>query len=275
MSSFQHRGVALAALLACAGLQGAHAARLEIVSAGSALDALTHTATVDGVTASREITGHLSGDAGASSVLWTDFQTFGPVPQGGLSVEDGHSHMVAVDASGTHTMLSLDLGHYWASTGQGSIGHYQLAQSLSLDGLRLRVMADGGETPGQAVTVNFAGVASALLSGAADSNDLGLTLDVLRGDSTLASYQGWWSVDATENLSLSFSAAVGDELTVLMSGYQAASLNLPRALTGPTTFGGGVLLSGSFTVTAVPEPQTWSLGLAGLLIASVAARRRR
>ena len=275
MSIFKTHGVALAALLTLASAHTAHAARLQIVSAGTALDVLEQSATVDGVTASRSVTGNLADGSGVGSVLLSDFQAFGPNAQGMLSVEDGHSHLVAVDASGATTSLTLDASHYWSGTGPASgLSTYNLTQSLSVDNLILQVVADAGESIGQGVTVSFSGLAQALLSGAAQTNNLALTLDVLMGTATMGSYQGLWSGTATESVNFSFSAAVGDTLSVLVSGYQDASTSSLLTLPSGVDHSGGVLLQGSFAVTAVPEPETWGLALAGLLIAGVAARRR-
>lgn len=273
---FKTQGVALAALLTLASVHSAQAARLQLVSSGTAVDVLTQSTTFEGSTSSRSVTGNLQDDSGTGTVLLSDFQAFGPATQGLLSVEDGYTHLVAVDASGANTSLTLDASHQWSSAGPaGTLSEFSLTQSLSLDGLSLQVVADAGEAPGQAVTVSFSGLAQALLSSAAQSNNLGLTLDVLLGSTTVGSYQGLWTGDATETVSLSFSAVVGDTLSVLVSGYQDAS-DGNRLIEFPGTYesSGGVFLQGSFTVTAVPEPETWGLALAGLLIAGVAARRR-
>lgn len=277
---FKTQGVALAALLTLASVHSAQAARLQLVSAGTAVDVLTLSTSFEGTTSSRSVTGNLQDGSGAGTVLLSDFQAFGPATQGPLSVEDGYSHLVSVDASGASTSLTLDASHYWTGTGQGFessvLRDYRLTQSLSLDGLSLQVVADAGETLGQAVTVSFSGLAQALLSGAAQNNNLGLTLDVLLGNTTVGSYQGLWTGDATEAVNLSFSAVVGDTFSVLLSGYQDAS-DGGRQLQFPGTYelSGGVSLQGNFAATAVPEPESWGLALAGLLIAGVAARRRR
>lgn len=274
MTRFKQHGVALAALLSLAALSSAHAARLQLVSAGNAVDVLTQSATIDGVSASRDLTGNLVDASGADTLLLSDFQAFDPSTQGGASVSDGHGHLVALDASGASTSLTLDASHFWEASGTGSIEAYELTQSLSVDGLTLRVVADAGETPGQSVTVSFNGLADFLLGAAAGSNDLGLTLDVLRGGDTVASYLGLRTGTASEAVNLSFAGVVGDEFTVLLSAYQMASLTQPVALTNQTGFASNVLLQGQFTVTAVPEPGAWGLSLAGLLVAGTLARRR-
>ena len=278
---FKTQGVALAALLTLASVHSAQAARLQLVSAGTAVDVLTQSTSFEGTTSSRSITGNLQDGSGAGTVLLSDFQAFGPATQGLISVEDGYSHLVSVDASGASTSLTLDASHYWTGSEPvgifaGVLSEYTLTQSLSLDGLSLQVVADAGETLGQAVTVSFSGLAQALLTGAAQNNNLGLTLDVLLGNTTVGSYQGLWTGDATEAVNLSFSAVVGDTFSVLVSGYQDAS-DGSRLIQFPGTyeFSGGVSLQGNFAVTAVPEPESWGLALAGLLIAGVAARRRR
>jgi PEP-CTERM motif len=276
---FKPQGVALAALLTLASVHSAQAARLQLVSSGTAVDVLTQSTSLEGSVTSRSVTGNLQDSSGAGTVLLSDFQAFGPATLGLLSVEDGYSHLVSVDASGTQTSITLDASHYWKGTGPvgvsaGVLSDYSLTQSLSLDGLSLQVVADAGESIGQAVTVSFSGLVQALLSSAAQNNNLGLTLDVLLGTTTLGSYQGLWTGNATETVNLSFSAVVGDTLSVLVSGYQDASAGSLLTPEGGFEYSGGVLLQGNFAVTAVPEPETWGLALVGLLIAGVAARQR-
>lgn len=274
MTRLQRNGVALAALLGLASLTSAHAARLQIVSTGTPVDVLTQAATIDGVGAARSVTGSLVDASGADTVLLSDFQAFEQRAQGGASVSDGYSHMVAIDASGASTSLMLDASHFWQASGNANIEAFELTQGLSLDGLTLRVVADAGETPGQSVTVTFSGQADFLLNGSAGSNDLALSLDVLRGADTVASYLGLQAGTNSESLNLSFTAVVGDEFTVLLSAFQAARLTQPVTLADSTGFNSNVMLQGLFTVSAVPEPASWGLGLGGLLVAGTLARRR-
>lgn len=274
MTRLRQHGVALAALLTLASLTSAHAARLQLVSTGTAVDVITQSATIDGITASRSVTGNLEDTSSTDTLLLSDFRGFDPSAQGGANVSEGYTHMVSVDATGASTSLTLDASHFWQASGTGIIEGFELTQSLSLDGLVLRVVADAGETVGQSVTVNFSGLADFLLGGSASVSDLGLSLDVIKGGNGVASYLGLQSSTGSEALNLSFAGVVGDEFTVLLSAYQAASLTQPSALGGEATFAGNMLLQGQFTVTAVPEPGTWGMGLAGLLIAGTLARRR-
>lgn len=274
MKSFQLQGLALAALLALAGTGSAQAARLVLTGQGTAVDLVEQSAEVDGTPQGRSITGALVDASGADMLLLTDAQVFGPNALALSTQEDGHSHLLAVDATGATTDLSVDASHFWTASGLGTVSAYSLTQSLSLDGLSLSVAADAGETAGQFVTVSFSGLAQALLSGAADTNDLGLTLDVVQGATTLASYNGLWTGSASEAVNFSFTAQIGDSFTVLLSAYNAAGLNAARAINGSTEFSSAVNLQGSFAVTPVPEPGTYGLALAGLMVAAVVARRR-
>lgn len=275
MTRFQQHGVALAALLGLASLTNAHAARLQIVATGTAVDVLTQSATIDGVVASRSATGGLLDASGADTLLLSDFQAFGPSTQAGASVIDGYSHLVAIDASGASTSLTMDASHFWQASGSGHIEAFEFTQSLSLDGLTLRVVADAGETLGQSVTVSFSGLADFLLNGAAGTHGLALSLDVLRGGDTVASHLGLQTGSASESVNLSFAGVVGDEFTVLLSAFQSTLLPQPVTLAGATEFASNVMLQGQFTVTAVPEPASWGLGLGGLLVAGLLARGRR
>ncbi len=275
MKFLEQSAVALAALLSLASLQSAEAARLHMVSTGTAVDVIDQSASINTVAASRQMTGGLLDGSGADTVLLSDFQTFGPATVGPASVEDGYSHMVSVNASAASTSLSLDASHFWTASAANSanIDQYSLVQSLSHEGLRLRIEADAGEALGQAVRVSFNGQAQALLSGVTDTSDLGLTLDLTQGAQTLASYNGLWAGAANEAVNLSFSGVIGDEFTVSMSAFQSRQSGW-QPLVGNTEVSGSLLMQGSFTVTAVPEPASWGLALAGLLVALGAARRR-
>lgn len=270
----QPQSLALAVLVSLGALGSAQAARLDLVNAGTAVDVIEQSATVDGETLSRSVSDALANDSTPGTVLLSDFQTHGPQGHAGLSVEGGHTHLVSLDATSPRTALTLDASHVWSATGQGLLDAYSLVQSLSVDGLTLRVSGDAGETFGQLVHVQFDGTADALINGLTGAHDLGLTLDVLRGGDTLASFNGFWTADATEAFSLGFEAMVGDELTLVLSAYQGFTTEPGRALSGMTELGGQLLLQGEFSVAAVPEPGTWGLALAGLLVASAAARRR-
>lgn len=268
------QSLALATLVSLGALSNAQAARLDLMNVGTAVDVIEQSATVDGETVSRSVSDALVDDSTPGTVLLSDFQTYGPEGHAGLSVEGGHTHLVSLDATGARTALTLDASHVWSATGTGSLQAYSLVQSLSVEGLSLRVVGDAGEAMGQRVHVQFDGSADALISGLTGTHDLGLTLDVLRGNDTLVSFNGLWAADAAESFSLGFEAMVGDELTLVLSAYQGITTEPGRALSGMTELGGQLLLQGEFAVAAVPEPATWGLALAGLMVAASAARRR-
>lgn len=273
MNIIQPCAVALAAVLMLSTTPDAEAARLRIVSAGTAVDLIDQSASIDTIDTTRLLTGGLVDASGADTVLLSDFQAFAARQVGTATVEDGHSHLVAVDASGASTDLTLDAAHFWRAHAAApvTLDRYSLVQSLSHEGLRLRIEGDVGEAVGQAVSVRFNGQADALLGGVADSAQLGLTMDALQGASTLASYNGLWTDPASEGVSLGFMSRVGDEFTVSLSAVQSRT-SAQHSLMGNTELSGNLLLQGSFTVTAVPEPGTWCLALAGLI--TLAWRRR-
>lgn len=273
MKSFHPSVVALAALLALGFGHGAHAARLSLTNPGLALDLLDQSATVDGVTQVRRLDSQLVDDSSPGTVLLSDMQLQGPTPMGMLTVSDGHTHLLAVDATGARTDLLLDASHFWSVTGQGTLTSYSLTQSLSVDGLTFEVQGDAGESIGQAVTVQFSGLAQALVQGAAQFNDLALTLDVVQGPTTRASYNGLWTRDASEAVNFSFAARVGDQFTVLLSAYQSAQVVSARAVSD-SELGSALQLQGHMTVTAVPEPSVAWMALAGGLLAAGLTRQR-
>ncbi len=276
MRILEQGAVALTAALLLATVQDAEAARLQIVSTGTAVDVLDHTTSINTTSVTRQLTGGLIDGSGVDTVLLSDFQSFGPTPQGPAAVEDGYSHLVAVDASGASTSLNLTASHHWtaSTTTPANLDSHRLTQSLSLDGLRLRIVGDAGEAVGQAVSVSFQGQADALLTGLADINHLGLTLDVMQGTNTLASYNGLWTDGTSEAVNLSFQGLVGDEFTVSMSAFQSRE-GFWQPLVGQTEISGDLMLQGHFAVTAVPEPETWGLALAGLMVLAGKARQRR
>jgi hypothetical protein len=274
MKSFQPPVAALGTLLALGLGHSAQAARLSLTTPGQALDLIEQTATVDGIAQARSLSSQLVDASGPGTVLLSDTQIHGPTPLGALSLSDGHSHLLAVDTTGATTDLLLDASHFWSLTGQGTLSAYSLTQSLSVDGLTFEVQGDAGEHTGQSVTVQFSGLAQALVQGAAQSNDLGLTLDVVQGSNTLASHNGLWTGGASEAVNLSFSARVGDRFTVLLSAYNSAQVVSALAVSD-TEFGSALQLQGHMTVTAVPEPSVVWLTLTGGLLAAGLTRRNQ
>ena len=256
----------------------ASAAQLSLVSAGSPVDVISATGTVDGDTLTHEFIDGLSNDSGSDTALFSDFQSHDPEPVGGTMVEAGHNHLLSLDTSGPEAALTLDMGHVWSVSGSGTLASHSLVQSLSVDNLSLRVQGGAGEVLGQQVKVHFSGWASTLSIGDtgsdAGTHDFAITLDVLNGLNPVASYQGLWGQSADDLVDFSFDAAVGDELTLVLSAYQGLDTAPDLALVGLTEVGGQVSLNGSFSVSPVPEPMSLALAIAGMAALWMMGQRR-
>lgn len=272
MRTLTYLPLALAASLGLAHTAGA--AQLSLVSPGSPVDVISATATVDGDALSHEFTDGLSNDSGPDTALFSEFRILDPESLAGTTVDAGHNHLLSLDTSGAKAALTLDMGHLWAISGSGTLASYSLVQSLSIDNLRLRVQGTAGEAPGQQVTVRFSGMANALSIGDTGVHDFAITLDVLNGLTPVASYQGLWTENADEVIDFSFAAAVGDELTLVLSAYQGLDTAPDLSLAGLTEFGGQVSLSGSFNVSTVPEPMSLALAMAGMAALWMMGQRR-
>jgi hypothetical protein len=256
----------------------ASAAQLSLMSAGNPVDVISATGTVDGDTLTHEFIDGLSNDSGPDTALFTEFQPGTAEPLGDTMVEAGHDQLLSLDTSGPEASLPLDMGHLWAISGNGTLANYSLVQSLSVDNLSLRVQGNAGEALGQLVKVHFSGWASVLTIGdtgsASGTHDFELSLDVLNGLNPVASYQGLWGQSADDLVDFSFDAAVGDELTLVLSAYQGLDTEPDLQLAGLTEFGGQVSLNGSFSVSPVPEPMSLALAIAGMAALWMMGQRR-
>jgi len=137
------------------------------------------------------------------------------------------------------------------------------------------LVASDGEADGTAVDVRLQLRAESLrtstLAGADDTPTFSLLVQDA-GFNTLASYNGV-ALNGSDTLALTFSSAVGQTLSLSLVYNNALGIgNL--ALSGVQTVESSALLGGTLSVTAVPEPQTMALLLAGLGIVAAAARRR-
>jgi hypothetical protein len=234
---------------------------------------------VTGATSETDALGDLSTPPSQVTLVGANsFET--PVPGGTLS----HSYAADafIDFSAPQTDLWMSLSHSLA-TNAGSafnVAFHRQDVAIDLGAVRMRVLGDAGEAPGSAVMVSFTGNASALtdFSSVVNGSYLTLGLSVLRGDAVLGEYL--WDVQssADQNLQFSFAGQVGDALT--LSAFIVSGVALDNASFGasanPITLAEGFgAINGSFTVAAVPEPETFALLLAGLGVVGFQVRRRR
>jgi len=175
--------------------------------------------------------------------------------------------------------LSMNLSHSLDLAGAGGSFAASHRQDVGVEllGVTLRIEGGAGEAEGTPVTVQFAGLASALYDFGAgvQDTDLQLGLSLWSGDTQLGGYD--WSVAASgeQAVSFSFTGYVGQSLTMI--GFMRSGLSLD----GSSLAAGNAAnivgsLGGSFSVTPVPEPQTYAMLVAGLgLLAGMARRARR
>ncbi len=195
-------------------------------------------------------------------------------------------HSYAADAflsfSTGVTGVGMTLSHSLAANASGnlSVGGHQQDAFIDLSAVTLRIAGSGSESAGTAVTVSFAGAASALYDfGLAVANPyLSMGLSVARGNDVVAEYL--WDVTATgdEAVSFSFADVVGESLTFssyMLSGGGLADQSFAQSNFPYTLIDAGASLTGEFTLAAVPEPETFAMLLAGLGLIGAAARRRK
>lgn len=189
------------------------------------------------------------------------------------------SHSYAADAfltfSAASTDLSMSISQSLAGSGAdaGSVttGHLQDA-FVDLTAVTLKIVGQAGEANGSAVNVSFLGNANALLelNSARVSSFMGMS--VSRGNTVVGEYL--WDVQqaGSQTVSFSFIGAVGEELT--FSSYMLNNIALPDGV--PFNLAeSGTSLNGSFTISAVPEPETYAMLLAGLGFLGFVVSRRK
>ena len=274
------RASLLAAGLALAAQTPAQAAHWSLLSPGSAFDFLDQSGQVDGQSAGQTVLGALQDLSGPGQALLADAQAGAAEPAGAANVEQGYAHLVSVDtqlAPATADVM-LSASQYWnVGAPQGAeVSGFSFTQDLALGGLRLLIVGDAGEAAGTVVRVDFTGSADALFGGLTGQGEIGLSLDISRGNSSLASHDSLWSASGSQQIHLSFEAVVGDELVLTLSAHQqlaqGASVQLGAGQSLNIDRSG--LLQGQLTVTAVPEPQSLAMLLGGLAVIGGVLRRR-
>lgn len=245
----QHAIKPLLAALLLAGSCAAQAAHFEVV----------------GYQGFAGYSGELNGEAYDHTGI--DLSQDGDVSFNGYFVTDDASRGYAADA---FLQSGKDL---WISNSQFVDAGYAYSGSalLSLPQVTLKIVSDG-ETLGSAVQVSFNGLAEAVNSFAGSFGSLTMDMAVTRGATTLGSFL--WDAsaesDAQQNVSFSFLANVGDEVT--LSAFMESSLFADGSQTALLSAAGS--LSGEFAIAAVPEPEQYALFLAGLGLMGAIARRR-
>lgn len=264
----------LAALLAAATAAAAQAAELSLWS-GSVAGSLAAQATVNGETVSFDAVlddlsgaGYLlgAGDNDASQAL-TPAGTVSHLWSAGASLDTTLDPASAAFSAGSASVL-------WADADGQFEGSHE-ASSVWLEA-ELAIVSTG-EAAGTPVRLSVAGFADSLLGSSGPVLDAVPTFDLVVRDADaniLGSWQGL-AAGGSESFSISFYSRVGQVLwfslahdSVAMGGAAAIAAGAGHALDN------AAWLEGTIRVTAVPEPETYALFLAGLTAIGLFSRRR-
>ena len=135
-----------------------------------------------------------------------------------------------------------------------------------------------GEALGSAVRLNVVGMADSLFASSGPGVQALPTFDLVvrdAGSRILGSWQGL-AAGSSRHFSFSFDSQVGQQLSLSLSHYSQLLGNGLDLGTGPgATLDTTALLDGSISVSAVPEPQTYALLLAGLVAIGLLHSRSR
>ncbi|MDO8447177.1 MAG: FxDxF family PEP-CTERM protein [Rhodoferax sp.] len=196
------------------------------------------------------------------------------------------THSYVADAyltfSAGSTDLSMSLSHSLGATTSDAmtVASHQQDAFIDMTAVTLKIVGQAGETNGSAVNVSFAGNASALydLNSMVNGGYLGLGLSVSRGTDVVGEYL--WDVQQSGDRAVSFSFAgiVGEDLTFssyMLTGSSLANASFAQSTSAFALAEAGASLNGSFTIAAVPEPETYAMLLAGLGFVGFMARRCR
>ncbi|GCL62695.1 PEP-CTERM sorting domain-containing protein [Pseudaquabacterium pictum] len=187
----------------------------------------------------------------------------------------------SLDASeATQLKLNLDATSVLRLGGDGNFGGGTEQTSLLLEA-ELAVTSTG-EAAGTAVRLVFAGTADALAGSTGPLLDVTPSFDLVVRDAHSNILASWQGLDAGSSAAFRFSldTRVGDSLWLSLSHASTSLLGSADSLSaGGDTLDTTALLSGTVQVTAVPEPGTYALLLAGLaavgLLHQRQAQRRR
>lgn len=265
----------MAAALLALTAAGAQAAHLQLVDGSATVSGSSQTllSTTDGENLS--FSGSADNLSGLAEVLaFGGAADTGSLPVSGLNFGNEWVRLASLDASGAVTAFQATGSSTLSFNGTAALGDVVEATSTGLTADLL--VASDGEAAGTAVTVRLQLSAESLfassVAGAEDTPTFNLL--VLDGAfNTLASYNGV-ALNGSDALDVSFGSAVGQTLSFSLSYANTLSVG-NVALSGLNTVESSALLDGTLTVTAVPEPQSVALLLAGLAVVAGAARRRR
>jgi len=256
----------------CSGAQAAYFDRVDYVASAG------YSAATDGTSANSPAM-DLSGTSGVVSLFGAAVYN-SPLTNGSLAHSYAGDAFLSFSTASTDLWMTLNQSLSATSGGALSVGNHQQDAFVDLSAVKLKIVGEAGEANGSAVNVSFLGNASGLLDFNSMVSDgyLGLGLSVSRGNTVLGEYL--WDVQQAGNQAVNFSFAgnVGEELT--FSSYMLTGAGLKNASFAQSTLpyelvNTGASLNGSFTIAAVPEPETYAMLLAGLGLMGAVARRRK
>lgn len=256
----------------CSAAQAAYFERVDYQGAGG------YSALTDGDAVSAAAV-DLSAPAGDVALFGA--QVFNsPLMDGSLEHSYAADASLNFSASGTDLWMSLSQSLTATASGALGVASHRQDAFVDLSAVTLRIAGAPGEAAGSPVNVGFAGSASALydFSNVVSGGYLGLGLSVSRGNDVLGEYL--WDVTQTgdQAVNFSFAGSVGEEFTLsgfMLSGAGLASAGFAQSASAYALVDAGAALSGSFTIAAVPEPETYAMLLAGLGLIGTMVRRRK
>ncbi|HEX5372103.1 MAG TPA: PEP-CTERM sorting domain-containing protein [Aquabacterium sp.] len=273
------KSVAIAgvALWSLSAVDAALAARLTVISAGQAGQVFEQGASIDGTPGSVSLSGEpLTQGASGQVVSWfSDAQA----DVGGST--QAVNHFIGLDAQTDPSLIDMTLSAAtswtYTATSAGEVSGYELTQDLFIDQLQVQIAADAGDLSGQLVRVNWSGLIGGTSTGELPlSTDGAVDLVVSRQGVVLGSHSVQVSDTNTQPGQFTFLAAVGDVLDLSWIAHRQTTQTVGLAMVAgqSVSLSQTTLVTGQLSVSAVPEPESVALLLAGLGVVAVALRKR-
>ncbi|MBK7516198.1 MAG: PEP-CTERM sorting domain-containing protein [Betaproteobacteria bacterium] len=266
--------ILLAGVMSAASALAAQAAELSLAS-GSVAGSLAAQATVNGETVSFDAV--LDDLSGAGFVLGAGASDASRALTPAGSVSQLWSAAASLDTTLDPASAAFSAGSAGALSAHAD-GQFEgslEAASLWLEAELAIVSAE--EAVGTPVRVDVAGSAESLWASSGPTLELVPTFDLVVRDAGANILGSWQGLDAggSESFSFSFQSLVGEVLSFSLShDSQAMGGAAAMAAGAGHTLDNAAWLEGTITVTAVPEPESYALFLAGLTAIGLFGRRR-
>ncbi|MES2716573.1 MAG: PEP-CTERM sorting domain-containing protein [Pseudomonadota bacterium] len=264
----------LCLLLALASAGAAQAASLSLTT-GSAGGSLFATAGVNGQ--ADAISGSLVDTSGAGFVLAAGGgeSSLALAPAG--SLDHLWAASTALDTSPAQTSFHASATSVRLADASGQFDGGVESLSLVLDAELL--IQSTGEAAGTPVRLDVQGTAESLFSSSGPALDVLPSFDLVLRDAQGAVLGSWQGLAPGASTGFSFSVFSQVGATLHFSLSHASSLLADAAAIGAAGTGisldSTALLNGSLSVSAVPEPETYALFVAGLAALGLMQARRR